>query len=478
MATPSSQSQGDSFRVLRTARVAPSWTDGAAPLPERAMPLTFLDAMFLSTPAVERVLLSRLGAADDVDAVLSRLADSLSRVLRDFYPLAGRLRLTPGEGNRYELLYRPGDGVAFTVAQHGGVDVDELARDDPREHAAIAPFVPVLPAGGAVLAVQATVLLLPIRRDLALGVTVHHAACDGSSSTHFLHTWAATCAGAAVLPQPPVINRTCIRDREDIYDLLASMAKDSQPHMLESTIVVVAVDKLLATFAVSGDTLQSIKDRIAAVAARRGVPTPRCTSIVATFAVIWHCHTRAAQGDVDVEADSTPSPNDGDRGLLVCLSDLRPRMDPRVPDKYLGNCVGPCFAWAARKEIAATGADDALFTASSAIALAIDGATRCEADYWDRCTEQGQEMRTLESPPVSVAGSPRFRVYDVDFGFGKPAKVEVVSIAKTGAVSVAESRRRGSGGIEVGVALPPEQMERFRRCFGDAMAWLSSSSPQ
>jgi hypothetical protein len=41
-----------------------------------------------------------------------------------------------------------------------------------------------------VLAVQAT-LLLPARRGLAIGVVVHHAAADGSSSTHFLHTWAA-----------------------------------------------------------------------------------------------------------------------------------------------------------------------------------------------------------------------------------------------------------------------------------------------
>uniref|UniRef100_A0A0D3F573 Uncharacterized protein n=1 Tax=Oryza barthii TaxID=65489 RepID=A0A0D3F573_9ORYZ len=374
MAAPPPRARGGSFCVLRTARVAPSSPDGVPMLGERTVPLTFLDAIWLPTPPVDRVFFYRLGADDDgVDAVLSRLADSLSRALHVFYPLAGRLRLTPGKTNRYELFYQPGDAVAFTFAEHDdGVGVDELAADDPREVAKIAPLVPELPDGGAVLAVQATVLLPPARRGLALGVTVHHAACDGSSSTHFLHTWAAACAGAVVLPKPPVIDRTFIREREDLYDYMVSRTKEESDKFRSPDV---ADSKLLATFTLSGEILQSIKDRVAGVAARRGAPLPRCTSIVATFAV--------------------------------------------------------------------------------------------------RCTEHVGGMSASDGPPLAVAGSPRFRVYDVDFGFGRPAKVDVVSVAKTGAISVAEGR---GGGIEVGVGLPPERMERFRRCFADAVAWLSSPS--
>uniref|UniRef100_J3LCW1 Uncharacterized protein n=1 Tax=Oryza brachyantha TaxID=4533 RepID=J3LCW1_ORYBR len=200
-------------------------------------------------------------------------------------------------------------------------------------------------------------------------------------------------------------------------------------------------DKLLATFTLSRDNLQSIKDIVAGVAARRGVPAPRCTSIVATFAVIWHCHIRTAQGDEEAEPQS-----DG-RAHLVFLTDHRSRMEPRVPDNYLGNCVGPCFAAAPRKDIAVTAGTDGLFTTCSVIAAAIDEGTRYGHDYWDRCSELAKEVITADVPPLSVAGSPRFRVYDVDFGFGRPAKVEVVSVAKTGAMAVAEVRG-GSGGIE------------------------------
>uniref|UniRef100_A0A0E0G6P3 Uncharacterized protein n=1 Tax=Oryza nivara TaxID=4536 RepID=A0A0E0G6P3_ORYNI len=269
------------LRVLRTTRVAPAPPAGEPALPKRALPLIFMDVMWLRAQPVERVFFYRLGPDDDVDAVLSRMEESLPRAIHAFYPLAGRVRPTPGETNRYELLYQPGDGVAFTVAEHDGVGVgvDELATDEPRELAKIAPLVPELPEGGAELALQVTVLP-PKRRGLALGVIVHHSACDG--------------------------------------------------------------------------------------------------------------------------------------------------------------------------------------------------AVRGEPAYWEGWKERIVEA-CRDDAPFSVAGSTRFRVYDVDFGFGRPAKVEIVSVAKTGAVSAAEDRS-GAGGIEVGIALLPERMDTFRRCLADAMAWFSSSS--
>ncbi|EAZ23066.1 hypothetical protein OsJ_06759 [Oryza sativa Japonica Group] len=285
------------LRVLRTTRVAPAPPAGQPALPKRALPLIFMDVMWLRAQPVERVFFYRLGPDDDVDAVLSRMEESLPRAIHAFYPLAGRVRPTPGETNRYELLYQPGDGVAFTVAEHDGVGVgvDELATDEPRELAKIAPLVPELPEGGAKLALQ-----------------------------------------------------------------------------------------------------------------------------------------------------------------------------------YLGNCVGPGFVSAPEEELAGAAVAGGVFTACAAVAAAIDEAVRGEPAYWEGWKERIVEA-CRDDAPFSVAGSTRFRVYDVDFGFGRPAKVEIVSVAKTGAVSAAEDRS-GAGGIEVGIALLPERMDTFRRCLADAMAWFSSSS--
>jgi hypothetical protein len=188
----SSSSSSPAIRILDTIFVPPSSSSlspGPAPSDtETSLPLTFFDIFWLHSPPVERVFLYRLPPDADTDAIISNLKTSLSHAVRAFYPLAGRIRLAHGTADRYELHYRPGDGVAFTVAEYD-IEVDALATDDAVEVATVAPLLPPLPEGGGMFAVQATVLTSTGRRHrgLAVGVTVHHAACDGSGSTHFLH---------------------------------------------------------------------------------------------------------------------------------------------------------------------------------------------------------------------------------------------------------------------------------------------------
>ncbi|KAK1661505.1 hypothetical protein QYE76_049664 [Lolium multiflorum] len=115
--------------VLESAVVAPS---SPAPGTTCSLPLNFFDVFWLNSPPVERVFFYRLtpGTGDDITSILSNIKSSLSQALGAFYPLAGRLRLTPATADRYELHYQPGDGVTFTVAEYEA-DVDELAEDEP-----------------------------------------------------------------------------------------------------------------------------------------------------------------------------------------------------------------------------------------------------------------------------------------------------------------------------------------------------------
>ncbi|CDY69977.1 BnaAnng32210D [Brassica napus] len=65
---------------------------------------------------------------------------------------------------------------------------------------------------------------------------------------------------------------------------------------------------------------------------------------------------------------------------------------------------------------------------------------------------------TLELQVVSVAGSTRFGVYGLDFGWGKPERVVIVSIDQGEAISMAEGRD-GNGGVEIGFSLKKHEME-------------------
>lgn len=144
-------------------------------------------------------------------------------------------------------------------------------------------------------------------------------------------------------------------------------------------------------------------------------------------------------------------------------------MKPPIPDEYFGNCVGAAIHGAPMDQLAAAGAGG-LFVACTAVAAAIEEAVAGvgSPELW---SEQVMEAVMAGTGMLTVAGSPRFRVYDVDLGFGRPAKVEIVSVARTGAMAVAEGRNSG-GGMEVGISLPAAGMQRFQKCFEDSIALL------
>ena len=78
-----------------------------------------------------------------------------------------------------------------------------------------------------------------------------------------------------------------------------------------------------------------------------------------------------------------------------------------------------------------------------------------------------------------MAGSPKLRLYaaaDLGGAWGRPRKVEIVSVERTGALALAESGRDGDGGIEVGLALPRAEMEVFRKFYVDLFDSLSAVS--
>ena len=70
-----------------------------------------------------------------------------------------------------------------------------------------------------------------------------------------------------------------------------------------------------------------------------------------------------------------------------------------------------------------------------------------------------------------IAGSPRFELYNTDFGWGKPTKVEMISIDKTVAIRVSETRD-GAGGIEIGMVLNKHVMEEFASVFAKGLEIL------
>ncbi|CAD5174686.1 unnamed protein product [Musa acuminata subsp. malaccensis] len=155
---------------------------------ESTLPLTFFDLAWVNAGAVERVFFYQIphSTSDFFDSILT------------FF--ACRQDLPP-----------PRQDISGTHAR----DINVLR-----------PLVPQLPKSddGRVPPLALQVTVFP-NQGAAIGVAVHHAACDGLSSTRFMSSWASTRARskglAGALASPPVFDRSMIarslRDRHSYH---------------------------------------------------------------------------------------------------------------------------------------------------------------------------------------------------------------------------------------------------------------------
>ncbi|KAI5431497.1 hypothetical protein KIW84_035617, partial [Lathyrus oleraceus] len=71
---------------------------------------------------------------------------------------------------------------------------------------------------------------------------------------------------------------------------------------------------------------------------------------------------------------------------------------------------------------------------------------------------------------IGMAGSNKFEVYESDFGWGRPEKVEIVSIDRGLTIGLAESKD-GRGGIEVGIVLDKHVMDVLSTLFLEGLSF-------
>ncbi|XP_047158239.1 phenolic glucoside malonyltransferase 1-like, partial [Vigna umbellata] len=150
-----------------------------------------------------------------------------------------------------------------------------------------------------------------------------------------------------------------------------------------------------------------------------------------------------------------------DENVLCIFSvDCRTRLDPPIPATYFGNCVKGEFVVALTKElIGKDGFICALERIVEALNRVKEEGVLNGAEKWVSSMHDPWEGRI-----ISTVGSPLFEVYSIDFGWGRPKKVDMLSTDKTGAFSLSESRDI-SGGIEIGLLLSKSEMEDFTSLF-------------
>ncbi|KAJ3688849.1 hypothetical protein LUZ61_018013 [Rhynchospora tenuis] len=320
----------------------------------------------------------------------------------------------------------------FTVAESDSYD--ELFGDHPRQVSKLKALVPRLSKNESkgqqsVFAIQVTVFP---SHGLVIGSTVHHSACDGVGSVNFMCTWAAICHvnnPTVILAPTPVtveLNRSIVPDPD-----------------------------VLTSFKLKAEKIHFLKEVLLHEAAKRNV-TVRCSTTVVVYAYAWVGYVKAKS--TMFETDDV---------YCIFVTDCRQLFQPPIPMSYLGNCIGPSVVQAKLKYIVGP---DGFFEACQAIGKTFDEVKKVGIQNVKNCAKISLEIGSKK--PFGTSGSVRFKIYDVDFGWGKPAKVDIVSIAYSGAMAIAETREQG--GVEIGLCFTKRETEVFTDYIENGLKYMST----
>ncbi|XP_019159106.1 PREDICTED: anthocyanin 5-aromatic acyltransferase-like [Ipomoea nil] len=447
--------------------------------PKITLPLKFLDLLWLHMAPVHRLIFYQhpISRTHFLETLIPAMKHSLSLTLRHYSPLAGKVIVSPDDSILPEIRYEDGDTVLLVLAESdsgGEGHFDHLTSDRAKSCTDFHPLVPALPPasrapdGSTVAPVLALQVTLFPDVGICIGVTNHHASGDASSIFGFMKAWEffsnlgdkKTSSSVSLPPEfLPSYDRTMIRDPKGLESLFWDTMKtikieDTHVHRLP-----LITNRVRVTVILTRDEIQKLKNHILAHRPEQ----KHVSSFTVICAYVWICLVKSRYG---AETDNT----DDEDEIFGCAAECRTRLDPPAPENYFGNCLTAVVGFAKTKQL--TGEKALVFAA----ALIGDSIRRQLYDKESGVFKGAEDwcsllMAVTPDRSLSVAGSPKFDYYELDFGWGRPKKFEFASIDLTGALSFSKARDI-EGGMEIGLSLPATQIDSFSRIFTNGLKAL------
>ncbi|KAH7847500.1 hypothetical protein Vadar_026846 [Vaccinium darrowii] len=321
------------------------------------------------------------------------------------------------------------------------------------KHSLCVTFQHYLPlAGNLMWPPDADKPIIQYSKGFAIGYAAHHAVFDGKSIALFMHSWASMCRrggnSTLALELTPFYDRTIVNDPTNIEQAyLNCWVAHNGPNnrSLEIWDLKAPLDAILGTFQLTQANIQCIKKWVTVKWQEK--QAFHSSNFAVTSAYTWVCLIKTLKLTTE-------------KVQLGVNIDCRSRLKPPIPSTYFGNCVTGCIVYADTSKLME---EDGVAIAARAIGEAIggldDGVLKGAEDLISNLLSIQKDVSLF-----SITGSPRFESYNTDFGWGRPKKVEIVSIEKSGAFSLSDSRD-GNGGVEIGVVLKKHETEAFASMF-------------
>ncbi|GLJ34178.1 hypothetical protein SUGI_0687000 [Cryptomeria japonica] len=367
------------------------------------------------------------------------------------------------------------EGVEFTEALIN-TSLKDLERDGfPRQPYFEKLVNEVAPSAeenhfGPLLSIQVTTFE---GDGICIGTTLHHVIADGNSFWHFMTSWAECSRGNPISKQPH-LDRTVVRRGKKsplsisykaheivsneitgakIFKLVADDSEqlkqsgsgyvEKPKETLEKRVdPSMKTEVIYSTFCFTEEIIQDLKQQSGA-----------SSSFVAVAAQFWRCVMRARE----VPPEETV--------FFVLLADCRGRVKPPLLPTYFGNCLYAGLAQTTANILI----DSPISFAADVIQQVInscyeeeqidhliDWAELPNRNFIDLVREAGWEYGT------NAISSPRFPLYDIDYGWGKPSDVQTATMNEIGAMFLSCGKDGGKS-ILVSPCLPQHKMNLLHR---------------
>ncbi|XP_047162697.1 coumaroyl-CoA:anthocyanidin 3-O-glucoside-6''-O-coumaroyltransferase 1-like [Vigna umbellata] len=462
----------DTVKVIEQCEVRPP----PGSVPSTSIPLTFFDLPWLCCPPLKRIFFFNFPYSTQhfLQTLLPTLKNSLSLTLQHFFPFSSNL-LFPPKPNPPHILYTQSNSLSFTVAE-SSADFNTFVSDSPKDVTALHPFVPVLPPPQTLedgtffiplMSIQVTVMP---HSAFAICITFRHVAADGKSFHHFMKFWASVCKSNGDLTLAslaiPLHNRDIIQDPKGLKHIFLQELLNFLPENVESKgeIRDVPTDMVRHTFVLSHDHVEKLKKWVSIKCKSHDLELPHITTFVVTCSLIWFCKVKSEEIKV-----GTVLFNNDESYILAFMADCRNRPEFSIPLEYFGNCLVCGNAEVKRSKLVG---ENGILEAAIAIGSEVRHLQRGTFEGAETLMSNFTEFATLGKHTTIIAGFPSLKVYETDFGWGKPEKSEVVNVDNSGSISLSDCRDK-EGRIEVGLALEKSQMKKFSTILEEHLTEIS-----
>ncbi|CAN4115916.1 unnamed protein product [Withania somnifera] len=423
--------------------------------------LSVSDLPMLSCQYIQKGVLLTQSPFKSSNSLISHLKTALSKTLSHFPPLAGRL-IT--DSDRYVYILCNDAGVDFVHARAPHLTISTLVlqnhSDIPIYFRKFFQFDSTLSYAGhykPLMAIQVTEL----KDGVFIGCTMNHAVVDGTSFWNFFNTFAEFSKGEKKITRQPCFGRKTVFNSPAVLKFPEGgpSATFSGDEPIREKIFHFSREAILKLkyrankTAVNGKITPVNNDEPcfkngSAVKNSKTAATGtglEISSFQSLSAQLWRSVTRARKLD-------------GNKTTTFRMAvNCRHRLEQRIEPLYFGNAIQSIPTVASVKELLS---NDLYWSANQLHQNVVahgDATVRRGVKDWES-NPRLFPLGNFDGAMITMGSSPRFPMYDNDFGWGRPVAVRSGMANKFDGKISAFPGREGNGTVDLEVVLAPETM--------------------